>query len=95
MRIAEHPEFDQSLERYIFNIWDIYDTDGSNYLDKEEVKRFLGLTYEKNPELGSINMESFDAVYIKIDNNQSGNVSKKELLPFMKSAIIQRIEVYK
>jgi len=44
----------------------------------------LALTYEKNPELGSISMETFDDVYIKIDNNQSGNVSKKELLPFMK-----------
>ena len=71
----------------IQNIWDKYDTDGSQELDKPETKRFIIEILKRfNPDKGHsgslISDREFNRLFERFDADASGTISKNEMLRF-------------
>ena len=69
----------------VSQIWAEYDTDGNNWLDKDEMRPFV-LDILSECKIGTnYNDRDFDRVFSMFDTNGDGQVSKQEMFTFIKN----------
>lgn len=73
------------LKQCIDEIWQEYDKDYNGYLDKEECKRFILSTVDemKGTPMPDGDLD-FDNCFSEIDTNNSGHISKDEMINLFK-----------
>ena len=90
------PKLDEIMMRCIDKIWDVYDDDGNGYLDREETRAFIQSSLKGEPdpndkeedeeddENSITNQKYFEACFRRVDEDNSGVISKMEMLKFLK-----------
>ena len=93
MQLESFPETDDIIRKCIDQIWEQYDEDNSGYLDREETRRFIISTIGEMDEADDDNddnrddgftEEDFEQCFRKVDVDNSGAISKDEMLTFIK-----------
>ena len=78
-------DVDAVIARCVQEIWDQYDTDKSNALDKTETRKFMEATLgEMTGVSGNISDEDFQQVFGEFDKNGDGTISRDEMGQFIK-----------
>ena len=78
-------DVDAVIARCVQEIWDQYDTDKSNALDKTETRKFMEATLsEMTGVSGNISDEDFQQVFGEFDKNGDGTISREEMGAFIK-----------
>ena len=78
-------DVDAVIARCVQEIWDQYDTDKSNALDKAETRKFMEATLgEMTGVNGNISDEDFQQVFGEFDKNGDGTISREEMGAFIK-----------
>ena len=78
----EQHTFKESLDKQILKIWNKYDKDHSNKMEKQEFKQFLAEVSYKT----SSNVE-FDELYNLVDKDNNGFIELDEFTEFFKSLL--------
>ena len=73
------------IQQCIDEIWQEYDKDKNGYLDKEECKKFILSTVDEMKGTPMPQGElDFDNCFDEIDTDDSGNISKAEMINLFK-----------
>tara|TARA_B110000285_G_C15001229_1_gene551542 strand:+ start:168 stop:470 length:303 start_codon:yes stop_codon:yes gene_type:complete len=76
----------EALEGVINQIWEIYDTDKSGSLGREETKEFIKDTLGQHG-LEDFSEDAFDEVFDEFDDDGSGTVEMEEMVTFLKALL--------
>lgn len=77
---------DKALLATIEKLWETYDKDGSNALDRDETRQLLKDASAKCPPPHDIYDESkFEQTFLAIDKNRNGKIEKSEMLIMLKA----------
>ena len=75
------------IQRCVDDIWDEYDADRSNTLDKEELKRFVLTTIKEfsgAESLEEFSMDDFDKTFDEFDEDKNGTIDRHEMVRFIR-----------
>ena len=79
-----------AIEGVIDKIWDQYDVDNSDQLEKDEIKMFLINSLKELRSGSDFSQEAFDEVFSNLDKDGSGSVEKQEMIDFLKQYLKKR-----
>jgi Ca2+-binding EF-hand superfamily protein len=69
------------------NYWDIYDTDRSGQLDKDEARRFVAETLGLIGGSDDFSNDAFEQIFNNFDQDGSGTIEKDEMVGFLRSIL--------
>ena len=77
------------ITKVIEDIWDKYDVNGNNYLDRDEIIRFISATMndleaEHGMQPTKPTEEELDVVIAEFDKDGNGTISRGEMASFVK-----------
>ena len=78
---------DQVIQRCVDDIWDEYDKDKNNTLDKEECRNFVINTIKEftgQECMDDYPMDTFDESFVLFDVDNSGTIDKSEMVRFIR-----------
>lgn len=75
------------MENVINEIWDIYDEDNNQYLDKEETRKFVQDILRNLGSGDDFSQDAFDEIFEKFDEDKSGTIEKDEMKGFINKLI--------
>lgn len=78
--------YDAQFSKSIDELWDKYDVDKNNWLDREEAKKFIeAVAGVIDPDRAKLyENEKFDTLFDRYDEDQNGYLSKGEAAQFIK-----------
>ena len=76
---------DKVLMAAVSQIWAEYDTDGNNWLDKDEMRPFVLDILSECKISKNYNDTDFNRVFSMFDTDGDGKVSKEEMFTFIKN----------
>ena len=80
-------DVDQVIRRCVDDIWDQYDTDKNDTLDKVECRAFVENTIKEftgKDTLEDYPMDNFDEAFQMIDKDESGTIARGEMVRFIR-----------
>ena len=83
-------ERDRIYKDAVEKIWDKFDTNRSNDLDRQEAKIFLQTVMENIPPPNHYDDSKFDETFDAMDKNRNGLIEKNEMVMFIKGIMRQR-----
>ena len=80
-------DVNQVIKRCVDDIWDEYDTDKNETLDKEECRAFVINTIKEftgQECLDDYPMDTFDSSFAQFDIDNNGTIDKSEMVRFIR-----------
>jgi hypothetical protein len=81
-------KLEQTIMNQVDDIWELYDTDLSGVLNKEQTRNFVIDTLKQLRPEDKFSDDAFAEVFKSFDKDNSGNVEKKEMFYFIKHIMI-------
>ena len=80
----ECSDIDMVVAQCVDEIWEVFDTDNSGSLDKDETKRFVKSTLMDMQEDNPLSDEDFEQCFREFDKNGDGEIERSEMITFIK-----------
>ena len=77
-------DIDMVVAQCVDEIWEVFGTDNSGSLDKDETKRFVKSTLMDMQEDNPLSDEDFDQCFREFDKNGDGEIERGEMITFIK-----------
>mmetsp|Transcript_17329 Transcript_17329/g.21858 ORF Transcript_17329/g.21858 Transcript_17329/m.21858 type:complete len:93 (-) Transcript_17329:107-385(-) len=80
-------DVDSVIAKCVEDIWEEYDNDNSNTLDKEECRRFIYTTIREfggQKAVETLSDEDFDLTFALFDSDGNGTIDKGEMVKFIR-----------
>ena len=82
------PDINSILMECIDQLWDLYDQDGTGYLDREEAQLFFhDCMGGKNGYDNELRDSDFEACFTRLDSDGNGVLNKEEMVVFIKELL--------
>ena len=76
-------QFKDIIDKYVQQIWNEFDGDGNDSLDREETKKFVKKMLEEVGEDTEFSDDEFNKCFEEFDTDGNGTVDKQEMKDFI------------
>lgn len=78
----------KAINAVIDQIWDTYDVDKNNKLEKEETRKFVFATLSNLGKSTTPSEKAFDKMFADFDEDKSGAIEKNEMGNFLRNVMM-------